>query len=373
MRNFQRSRLFAGAAFVAITGVALTSCVTDGVGIATAPIVSEVPHVPKAPSDTETARTHLAAGRPALAIDSLARAIATDPTAVDALNLIGIAYDRLARHDVAQNYYRRALAVEPQSAKTLHNIGYSYYLAQDFEAAERYFDAALPLATGPLADALRGRLLALQDKLPNVGGNRAFAAASPEQTTASASRVVRTGDRTLELHTSPVAVADAAPLRATSPLPQGAQMAMETPAPVPATAPISSTDVPPPRRPAAMETAALTVVAPRFARIPLEISNGAGVRKLAARVSHYLTAQGVRPKFITNADHFNYRQTVIAYQPGYEAAARELASRLPVEAKLVETAGTWSILRLVLGTDIVSFDRTLMTALREAGHSELII
>src|SRR5688572_25097907 len=112
VRTVQRSSLLVTVAAVT---VALTGCVTDGLGIGTAPIVSEFKPVPRAPSDVDTARTHLAAGRTALAIDSLTRAVASDPASVDALNLIGVAYDRLGRYDVAQNYYRRALAVEPRS------------------------------------------------------------------------------------------------------------------------------------------------------------------------------------------------------------------------------------------------------------------
>jgi Flp pilus assembly protein TadD len=60
---------------------------------------------------------------------------------VEANNLLGLAHDRLGRHQQAREYYERALSVAPQNARVLNNLGHSFYLD------DRYKDALSRLKT----------------------------------------------------------------------------------------------------------------------------------------------------------------------------------------------------------------------------------
>jgi tetratricopeptide (TPR) repeat protein len=319
---------------------------------------------PQPPADLNRGLVNLAAGRYGLAIADLEKALNQESHSEKVLNLLGVAYDRIGRHDVARTYLSQALTLAPKSAETLYNMGNSFYLESDYPAAQRYFEKASALAEGSLQNAVRGRLLVLQDRLPQPLPQKAAVDVSAHGTS-RAQQLVRTSDHTYELNT-----AENTPNRTPDTCDNGCASA-------PVMAALSEPSVEPPPQPPAVvprpvEVTQVVGSVPNFARLQLEVSNGAGRHKLAARVSHFLTTVGLQPRYVTNADRFNYTRTTIVYRQGFEAAAQHLARQFPVDAELVPSTESWPNLRIILGTDMLPFDRTLSTELQEAGHAELL-
>ena len=102
------------------------------------PFIEGVPRDP-----LSQGRALLERGQIADAIAQLSAAAVTSPDLIAANNLLGLAYDRLGRHDEAQVAYERALAAAPSDAATLNNLGYSLYLSDRYrEALARLKQAA---------------------------------------------------------------------------------------------------------------------------------------------------------------------------------------------------------------------------------------
>ncbi len=88
----------------------------------------------------------------------------------------------------------------------------------------------------------------------------------------------------------------------------------------------------------------------------IEVSNGAGRNRMAARMRAYLTSNGLTVGRITNADHFEHETTTIFYRVGLRAQAQKLAAILPIKIQLRESSALATDLRLELGRDLLSFD-----------------
>ncbi|WP_439534952.1 tetratricopeptide repeat protein [Polymorphobacter sp.] len=108
----------------------------------------------------DQAKALLASGDTAGALAGFRRALAAEPQSVDAMNGLGISYDRMGRHDIARGWYEAALAVDPEAAPVLSNLGYSLYLQGEYRAAIPFLQAALR-SNDRLAMATAQRLLAL--------------------------------------------------------------------------------------------------------------------------------------------------------------------------------------------------------------------
>ncbi len=118
----------------------------------------------------------LASGDLPGAVAALRAALAADPQSVDALNGLGIAFDRLGRYDIARGYYDMALALAPDHPLVLNNLGYSLYLQGQDAAAIPILRRALAATTaggpGPaqriltlIADRMRTRVVASETAL----------------------------------------------------------------------------------------------------------------------------------------------------------------------------------------------------------------
>ncbi len=88
----------------------------------------------------------------------------------------------------------------------------------------------------------------------------------------------------------------------------------------------------------------------------IEVSNGAGRDRMAARVKAYLDSKGQRVERLTNADHFGYAFTTIYYKPGHRAHAHRLAATFPIRVRLRQTKRMATDLRLQLGHNLLEFD-----------------
>jgi tetratricopeptide (TPR) repeat protein len=80
-------------------------------------------------------RALLAMGDTAGAIAAFRAALVASPQSIDALNGLGVAYDRIGRYDLSRSWYDTALAIDPTAVLVLNNLGYSLYLQGQYAAA----------------------------------------------------------------------------------------------------------------------------------------------------------------------------------------------------------------------------------------------
>jgi hypothetical protein len=128
------------------------------------------------------------------------------------------------------------------------------------------------------------------------------------------------------------------------------------------TAPTPEVDGPRPvaPHPPAKPPAALPVVA--TSKPEIQVSNGNGVRRMAAQVGRHLGAQGFAVGGVDNAAHFNHLQTVIYYRQGFLQAAYQLARTIPGFQNMERVTGftrPGTAIHLVLGKDMLAHRRRL--------------
>jgi tetratricopeptide (TPR) repeat protein len=257
------------------------------------------------------------------------RALALQPTHVEAHNRLALTLAEQGRLLPAIEALRQALALDPQAAHLLNNLGY------------------LQLQAGERDDA--------------VSTLRRAVELNPRSTTAEANlRAALTihdipspSTRPAEVH--PVVSGDVR----SSPLAQSAPpLVLQSPT-VPALIlqhredlPAAPADVPAPSAQGPVPTPDDKVENPQpSARI--ELSNGNGVAAFAARVRGWLGWLGVKVDRLTNQRPYRQATTLVQYREGYEAQARELARQLPLAAQL-EARGDLdprADVRVVLGHD----------------------
>ncbi len=279
-------------------------------------MVSSADAAQSAPEDPyEQGKAHLRAGRPGLAVHALQIAVARDASDVRALSALGVAYDRLGRFDLADRHYRQALALAPGNAVVLNNKGWSHYLRGRDDLAAFYLQRARAAAATDTraATSIAGNLRHVEARRAAARGERTVTAMDTPPDDVRLERLSRREHR-LALPTR----AEALPL------------------PTPATA----------------------VSAPAT----VEVSNGTGRAGMAARMAAHLRAREVTVERLTNAAHFSHRRSLILYRPAHATAARALAERLPADVEMRATPEQTVPLRLLLGADLLEFDRSLWRA-----------
>ena len=91
----------------------------------------------------------------------------------------------------------------------------------------------------------------------------------------------------------------------------------------------------------------------------IEVSNGAGRNRMAARVGGYLTVHGAIVGRLRNAVSFDNAQTILFHRPEGEAEALRVAALLPVTVILQADGELECSVRLQLGRDLLPFDQSL--------------
>ena len=92
----------------------------------------------------------------------------------------------------------------------------------------------------------------------------------------------------------------------------------------------------------------------------LEISNGTGRLRMAGRMSRHLLSLGVVAARLTNAESYSNKVSILHFRPGQISKAMMLSNILPVSPTLHRNADIRTELRLVLGGDLLKFDRQLI-------------
>ncbi len=333
-------------------------------------------------------KEHFQAGLLGLALQSFRKALADSPDSVATLNAVGATYDRLGRFDLAGNYFQRALSIEPKSAQTLNNIGFSYMLQGRLDDAAEYLKRAYAHNQGD--EVITANLGAL-GKLDEVDQERVLAKAEVPSDFLPLARIERVTEKVQSLIVSvdsiPEVEEKAIPLRGMKKfLGRGRVMvASWTPdgKPVPGLAKALSRTVvalsPTVKRgfvQVVKANADLLGAGMGGGRIDgaglkgvrVEVTNGAGRNKMAARMRSYMDTRGVRVRWLTNAERFNKKKSVIFHRKGFRKEAEALANLLPISVGIVATKGQRADVRLRLGADLLEFDRAIDRILRETSE-----
>jgi tetratricopeptide (TPR) repeat protein len=366
-------------------------------------------------------KEHLAAGYLGLALEKFKAALSQDPSSTAVLNALAVTYGRLGRHDLAELYYDRALAIDPTFSVALNNVGYSMVTRGRNEEALIYFEQALKheelessrrLILANRQKAMDNLRLAREKKSVAVMEKASLpveAAAAPSEdgcALSSGRAIDRSSARVYSLNTSGSARVSASdrptidcnkPVRARVAIVStqsggGATATVSTARALASAEPAATSEaMAASKAPAAKEPVVAEAVAPNPSDektasadaskqidatetvvavseaavtpdLKVEISNGAGRNKLAARLRTYLESKGMPVSFLTNAARFDYSQTTIFYKSGARAAAEKFAAQLPVTVKFVESGAYYADVRIRLGADILTFDKSVLYA-----------
>lgn len=265
-------------------------------------------------ADYQLGKSQLAAGQLGPAIDTFEGALARNPNSIPVLNGLAVAFAKAGRADLAEHYFSKALALDPQSRVTLNNI--AYFHSPDGVQTNAIADAE-PAA--PSASMSAGKT----DAVP------APAAASERETASAAS--AQSAPPPPEENSVP-----------SQPMQKTASAAL----------PAAAADAPSggPR-----ESKPVTDVNGAENLRSVRVSNGAGISGLAAQTSHYLSQHGVRVGLLTNERNFDYRYSVIFYNPGLQPYAAKMSEMLPMHPRLVAASKGSGQVELILGADAVAY------------------
>lgn len=324
----------------------------------------------------------LKANRLGLAIDKLQAAFAKRPSSIEVINAVGVAYDRLGRHELAEMYFERALAMAPDSLQTLNNLGYSLSQQGRHEEAVTYLQRAA-LRTGEPSTAkivtrnyriAMNKLRVASSRRKPVSARQAPLAAKSD-CTSNAIWIERTTTRVHTLITKPSPAARVALAKLSGAQRDGGTKRSclaalrdtlivlppisEITAPIQASVVQTNAPVAAPRVP--VQRTSMDSDRANTGQAPVvEVSNGAGRRKLAARMRGYFETTGQRVGRLTNDASFDHGKTVIFYRKGHTGTAKRLADLLPIPVRLQEAREQAADVRVRLGGDALDFDNNVL-------------
>jgi hypothetical protein len=339
-------------------------------------------------------KAHLAAGHPGLAIVAFERALRIDAGSITALNGIGAAYDELKRFDIAMGYYQRALALAPRDAATMNNIAVSLRLSGNSAAAD-WLDKASRIAPSNAviaANIAQARAdaasAAATHEAPAEPAGEIAQAPAPDQTP----KIARTGVDTFELGLPPGGNPPVQPVApsAASAVVQSAESRVESPVALVQPPAVSSVVAVTELRPIApvtqiAELRPASFIVPAAATIDettaamsaghssappktgadlpttekVDVSNCVGRTGMAKRFRALLRSEGLPVRHITNSPPFDCLKTRLLAHTGHDSQVQAIARLVPQPIE-IETDDTMTDdIRLVLGRDLLDFDRTL--------------
>jgi len=309
------------------------------------------------------------------AIEAYRRVLAIDPGMVDAMNAMGSAYAESGNLALAREQFEAALKLQPESVYTLNNLGYVNYLAGDYPAAVQAYKQALRL--DGRHEKARHNLLLVMERMgagDRIALTRQDPIVAPKQSEESGVQGIPQGSW---VRVSPViyemrsALASAANTPATlesasvanrgtaeptasqpvTPSPAPLQLAAAARTPEKQRAAMMSVEAAPNAAATAQKLNATLLASPIRG---VEVSNGNGIRGLAAVVARYFSSRGVQHARLTNQKPFGESRTRIEYRPGNSAEAARINAFLPKAApQVVSTRLRPGVrVRLVLGNDL---------------------
>jgi hypothetical protein len=370
-------------------------------------------------------RIELAAGRHEAALQRFRAALRIDARYVEAMNGIGVALGELGRHDAAIEAFEQAAVIAP-SAHVLSNLGLVQLRAGRLEDAWHSLARAFELE--PSNERTRANLrLALKARTPEAGpvseGAEASVPATPGGDAAAPPRAMRwepvlrygPSDLPTSGEVAPTAgrvvptIPDAAPrppfrqadppgrdhrgayTAVTAPA-EGAGLVLVAPnvyelragarggAGAPPSSSASYGASPRTAMTAALRDAATSsITAGHAGAARVEVGNGVGIHRLAARTAAELVHLGFQPTRLTDVRPFGRAASRIEFRPGYASQARALGDAMGVPVPIVPSALLRETvdLRLVIGIDLADREQgargagtTIVSSRRRGGAGE---
>jgi tetratricopeptide (TPR) repeat protein len=318
-------------------------------------------------------------GKHKLATQLLTEAILANPAHVKAYNAIGVSYDILGDHPRAIEGYKRALKLNPDLAYVQNNLGYSYLLNRKYDSAIAAFQAAVRLDSRNekyhnnlgLAYAKKG-LYDLAFAEFKKAGNEATANYNMDRIYSRASRHTKAEilmsksskmDPAIQpSRTDPMGISNLAAANMALPEIQDHSIwkgnlngvnsdhqkdQIQDNIPIKEEEPKLDTMTNPMRRDIIEDP-------------EIEVSNGNGVNRMAARVGRYLQKNGFDATIFTNAEHFNFPVTTILYHKDYLQDAFNVARHIPGYQNMEKIAqfDPQNIkVKVLIGRDLIAYDR----------------
>ena len=93
--------------------------------------------------------------------------------------------------------------------------------------------------------------------------------------------------------------------------------------------------------------------------LTVEVSNGNGVNRMASRVGNYLKKKGVKVTRLTNAEHFNFDETMIYYHLDHLKDAFKIAQEIPGYQNMEKLGASGQegvAIKVRIGKDLVPYD-----------------
>ena len=343
-------------ALTAASSLALAGCTLDSLYEKTPDTGGAV--APKAEGLFGIGKKHLEEGRYGLALESFKAALSKAPGSIRTLNAIGVTYDKLGRTDIAEGYYRRALAIDPESVQTINNLGYSLllqgrakeallFLAQAAKADDREGQSVIAARNYQMALKAAGDMSSAKIESASLSGYSETPAA--HVCTVAPVWLEKSGERVYTLITEPSAAASAAMYQLSTasdvrdgigqgttpdcaaavraafgvvPRLNAGDLQEKTKEKPRFKAPVLSDSVVSADRRGQAGSEVSGQTADANDQLTIDVSNGAGRDKLAARIRQFYESKGLHVDYITNAASFDHGTTVIFYREGYEKKAR---------------------------------------------------
>lgn len=321
---------------------------------------------------------YLYQGRLEQAKEAFWDAVRLDSGHADALNGLGVVYDRLGLYDSAQKVYEAALINSPEAAYVWANLGYSLILAG--KNSESIAPLQKAVALDPSNSVARLHLasivpetmpavaaLAQAEKKINTSSEVPVASIVATQEVAAAepkSPPNRLTDVGVAKHERPVANLASAQAKVETLNKSGSVIASvvnQSHYDVGIIKHQIAPKVSAAQNQAVVSGAKLIPVASHSETgtsrmldgLRIEVSNGNGVNGMARAVGTEMSQTGLNIARITNARPFNKLQTLIMCRPELKSAAMELAKTMPTKPKIVlrDVAYRRVDVRVVLGAD----------------------
>lgn len=370
---------------LATLGSGCTSMDRPSAALQIEPVMSIRHGGPDAQSFYQLGRYYHGQQRLELAENAYLKALAVDERHVDAMNALGSLYAERGDLKRAAQMFEQVTGQAPQAAYLYNNLGFAYYLLDRVDDAYLAVRQALSLdhgferawanlerivERGLSAELVAGVKARRLDALPASLASESLPGKSAGEMAGIAHESEIAPKLALETEFAPRLDVGVPPAGAANPI--KTPPAAEEGAP-PAVDPAAKVFLPAAETASAQASGQLLTVAdhplvspssssacpkdapdgasPTPAR--LEISNGNGIGGFAKKYSAALKTKEIPVARITNFASFGLRNSVVEFQPGYQATACALLARIGLEARMVAAirARPRSDVRILLGRD----------------------
>jgi len=321
-------------------------------------------------------------GRHQLAVEEFKKLIKNNPENFNAYNALGVSYDRLRKFDLATNAYGTALKINPDLDYVYNNLGYSKLLQGDLNKAAKAFQKAIALNNKnklyqnnlALVQAKMGKKTLIAESKPvvepiiqkQITSNKTI----PEKENCfyaiqiGVSYNINVARRIMNKavirgfsntyitkvkHETPFYRVRFGKFENESDAKSMASRILDKHG--------KQALVVSEKYPLDIYYAQTAQKNHGMKNLNIEIANGNGIYRMARKIGNHLASNGFCVIRLTNADHFNYKKTIIYYNPGYYEHAVNLAQELPgfdPAGRLIQTQHITEKIKVVIGKDIVS-------------------